>query len=71
MPGSDAIGGAAENKLVVYSAAERRYCAGLIDGFSRRHPGIALEFRDGISVALHQRELLELWRSTIAGASAS
>ena len=60
MPGSDAVRGAAENKLVVYSAAERQYCAGLIDGFNRRHPGIALEFRDGISVALHQRYLAEL-----------
>lgn len=60
MPEPDSISGAAENELVVYSAAERQYCAGLIDGFSRRHPGIALEFRDGISVALHQRYLAEL-----------
>lgn len=60
MPGSDSIGGAAENKLVIYSAAERRYCEGLLAGFSRRHPGIALDFCFGISVALHQRYLAEL-----------
>lgn len=60
MPGPDAIGGAAENRLVVYSAAEKRYCEGLIAGFGRRHPGIALEFCFGISVALHQRYLAEL-----------
>ena len=60
MPESDAIGGAAADKLVIYSAAERRYCEGLLAGFGRRHPGIAVEFCFGISVALHQRYLAEL-----------
>ncbi len=60
MPGSDAIRAAAEDRLVVYSAAEKQHCADLIAGFSRRHPGIALEFRDGISVALHQRYQAEI-----------
>lgn len=60
MPESDASGSAAEDKMVIYSAAERRYCEGLIAGFSRRHPGIAIEFCFGISVALHQRYLAEL-----------
>ncbi len=60
MPESDASSDAAENKLVIYSAAERRYCEGLIAGFSRRHPRITVEFCFGISVALHQRYLAEL-----------
>ncbi len=60
MPESDAVGGAAEDKVVVFSAAEKRYCEGLIAGFGRRHPGIAIEFCFGISVALHQRYLAEL-----------
>ena len=60
MPGSDAIRGASEDKLVIYSAAEKRYCEGLLAGFSRRHPGITLDFCFGISVALHQRYLAEL-----------
>lgn len=60
MPESDASGSAAEDKMVIYSAAKRRYCEGLIAGFSRRHPGIAIEFCFGISVALHQRYLAEL-----------
>jgi iron(III) transport system substrate-binding protein len=46
---------AAENQLVIYSAAEKQYCTGLLEGFSARHPGIEIEFVFGISVALHQR----------------
>ena len=60
MPESAASGGAAADKLVIYSAAEQRYCEGLIAGFNRRHPGIAIEFCFGISIALHQRYLAEL-----------
>jgi iron(III) transport system substrate-binding protein len=51
---------AAEQRLVVYSAAESRYCTRLLEGFAARHPGIAIEFRDGISLALHERYLAEL-----------
>jgi iron(III) transport system substrate-binding protein len=51
---------ATERRLVVYSAAERKYCAGLLEGFAERHPGIEIEFRDGISVALHERYLERL-----------
>lgn len=51
---------AAEHRLVVYSAAEQRYCAGLLEGFAERHPDIEVEFRDGISVELHQRYLARL-----------
>ena len=51
---------APENLLVVYSAAEKKYCDGLLDGFRRLYPGIAVEFRDGISIALHERYLATL-----------
>jgi iron(III) transport system substrate-binding protein len=44
-----------EKRLVVYSAAEEKYCAGLLDGFRARHPGIEIDFVFGISVALHER----------------
>lgn len=50
----------AENVLVVYSAAERQYCAGLLSGFSERHPGVQVDFQSGISVALNERYLAEL-----------
>ena len=46
---------AAENRLVVCSAAENKYCMGLLAGFAERFPGIEIEFRGGISVALHER----------------
>jgi iron(III) transport system substrate-binding protein len=49
-----------EDHVVVYSAAEERYCAGLLDGFRARHPGIAVRFVFGISVALHERYLAEV-----------
>lgn len=51
---------AAEGRLVVYSAAEKKYCAGLLEGFRARHPGIEIEFVFGISVALHERHLAAL-----------
>lgn len=47
----------AENRLVVFSAAEQQYCAGLLEGFAARHPGIGIDFVFGISVALHERYL--------------
>jgi iron(III) transport system substrate-binding protein len=47
----------AEDRLVVYSAAEKKYCTGLLDGFGARHPGIEIEFVFGISVTLHERYL--------------
>ena len=50
----------AENRLVVYSAAEKKYCMGLLDGYNKLCPDIEVEFRDGISVALHQRYLASL-----------
>lgn len=43
--------------LVIYSAAERRYCGPLLEAFAARHPDIAVDFVDGISTALHQRFL--------------
>ena len=60
MPTVDAKRKAAEDRLVVYSAAEKKYCTALLEGFIARHPGIEIEFRDGISVALHERYLAEL-----------
>ena len=60
MPRADDTHAAAERRLVVYSAAEKKYCTGLLQGFSARHPGIEVEFRDGISVALHERYLERL-----------
>jgi iron(III) transport system substrate-binding protein len=51
---------AAKEKLVVYSAAEKQHCRGLLDGFQERHPRIAVDFCDGISVALHKRFLAGL-----------
>ena len=49
-----------DTSLVVYSAAERKYCLGLLDAFRSAHPEISVEFRDGISVALHERYLASL-----------
>ena len=49
-----------DKRLVVCSAAEKKYCIGLLDGYTRLYPGIEVEFRDGISVALHERYLAEL-----------
>jgi iron(III) transport system substrate-binding protein len=50
MPAPDA-------RVVVYSATERRYCAGLLARFATLHPGVEVELRDGISTALHRRYL--------------
>ena len=50
----------AEDRLVIYSAAEKKYCAGLLEDFSARHPGIEIDFVFGISVALHERYLAAL-----------
>ena len=51
---------APENLLVIYSAAEKKYCDGLLGGFHELYPSIAVDFRDGISVALHERYLATL-----------
>jgi iron(III) transport system substrate-binding protein len=51
---------AAEDRLVIYSAAEKKYCTGLLEGFNVSHPGIEVEFVFGISTALHERYLAEL-----------
>jgi iron(III) transport system substrate-binding protein len=48
---------AADSRVVVYSAAERRYCAALLDSFAQLHPDVEVEFYDGISTALHRRYL--------------
>lgn len=50
---------AADDRLVVYSAAEEKYCEALLDGFRRREPGIEVDFRFGISVDLHRRYCAE------------
>jgi iron(III) transport system substrate-binding protein len=47
----------ARGRLVVFSAAERRHCEGLIASFLARHPAVELEFVAGISTALHERYL--------------
>lgn len=60
MPDPDATPRAADNRVVIYSAAEQQYCAPLLEGFAARHPGIEVEFVFGISVALHERYLAEL-----------
>jgi iron(III) transport system substrate-binding protein len=49
-----------ESRLVVYSSIERELCGGLVEGFMRRHPHIDVDFRGGISVALHERYLERL-----------
>lgn len=45
--------------MVLFSAAERRYCEPLLAGFAARHPDIEVEFVFGISGALHERYLRE------------
>jgi iron(III) transport system substrate-binding protein len=49
----------ARGRLTVYSAAERQYCAALIEGFERRHAEVELDFVFGISTALQARYLAE------------
>ncbi len=41
----------------MFSAAFRPFCEPLLAGFAARHPGIEVEFVDGISGTLHQRYL--------------
>jgi len=65
MPASEPAA-ASKNRLVIYSAAEKQYCTGLLEGFGTRHPGIEIEFVFGISVALHERHLAELAAGTLA-----
>lgn len=60
MAKSDAKPITVEGALVVYSAAEKQYCAGLLNGFSERHPRVQVDFQFGISVALNERYLAEL-----------
>jgi iron(III) transport system substrate-binding protein len=47
-------------RLVVLSAAERRYCEGLIALFEAAHPQVELDFVFGISTDLHARYLAEV-----------
>jgi iron(III) transport system substrate-binding protein len=47
-------------RLVLLSAAERRYCEPLLVAFAARHPDIEVEFVFGISTALHARYLAEV-----------
>jgi len=44
-------------RLILYSAAERRYCEPLLRGFAERHPDIEVDFLFGISTDLHHRFL--------------
>lgn len=44
-------------RLVLFSAAERRYCEPLLRGFAERHPDIDVDFVFGISTDLHRRYL--------------
>jgi len=49
--------GVDEGRVVVFSAAFRPFCEPLLAGFAAQHPGIEVEFVDGISGTLHQRYL--------------
>ncbi len=49
----------ARGRMVLFSAAEERYCAPLLHGFAAAHPEVELDFVFGISTALHQRYLAE------------
>ena len=44
-------------RFVLFSAAERRYCEPLLNGFAERHPDIDVDFMFGISTDLHRRYL--------------
>lgn len=44
-------------RVVVFSAAERRFCEPLVAAFEQAHPDIAVDFRFDISTALHERYL--------------
>lgn len=48
------------SSLVIYSAAEERYCASLLDAFRAAHPHTAVRFVFGISVALQAQYLAAL-----------
>lgn len=50
---------ATHDALVVHSAAERQYCEALLAGFASRRPDVTVDFRFGISTALHERYLAE------------
>ena len=43
--------------LVVYSAAFKPFCLSLLAGFSKAHPGVKLQFVDGVSTDLHTHYL--------------
>ena len=43
--------------LVVYSAAFKPFCPALLAGFSKAHPGVTLQFVDGVSTDLHTHYL--------------
>jgi len=43
--------------LVVYSAAFKPFCRALLAGFSKAHPGVTLQFVDGVSTDLHTHYL--------------
>lgn len=62
MPDTGARHGADEGKVVVFSAAFKPFCEPLLAGFAALHPGIAVEFVDGISGTLHRRYLAALER---------
>ena len=48
--------------LVVYSAAFKPFCPSLLAGFAQAHPGVKLQFVDGVSTDLHA-QYLELHQS--------
>jgi iron(III) transport system substrate-binding protein len=45
----------ARGRLVLFSAAERRFCEPLLASFAARHPAVEVEFLFGISTALDAR----------------
>jgi len=46
-------------RLTLFSAAERRYCEPLLNGFRERHPQVEIDFVFGISTDLNRRFLAE------------
>jgi iron(III) transport system substrate-binding protein len=49
----------AHGRLTLFSAAEQRYCAPLLEGFAKAEPDVEMDFVFAISTTLHQRYLQE------------
>lgn len=49
-----------EDRIVVYSAVGKEFCAQFLDSFSKRYPNTRIDLVSGISVGLHERYLAEV-----------